>query len=87
MTFRSRLIKIKKKTAVVGDLYDIDLSTIPKDMTFDEYLQSDLFKKERDKLFKTLKDNDIENKYLGNNSGEYKVVYVLEDDIKPEKEA
>ncbi len=87
MTYHSRLIQVRKKSIRIGDIYEIDLSEVPKGMTFDVYLQSDLYKKERDKLFKALVDEVIKNKYFGKDLETNKTDYILDDDTKAEKEA
>ncbi len=81
MTFKSRLIKITKKTARIADIIEIDLSSIPEDMDFDQYIKSNEYKVLREKLFKELIDDSIKTKFVDN----YKpTTYKLIDDTQSE---
>lgn len=64
MTFKKRLLKLTNKKAVMADVLEIDLSTIPKDMTFDEYINSEHFRKDRRELYLKLAGLPVDTKNI-----------------------
>ena len=87
MTFKKRLIKITNKKATMADILEIDLSDIPKDMTFDEYIVSEHFRKDRRALYLKLADTPLETTHV--NTPEVKgytpTTYKLIDDTESNK--
>lgn len=64
MTFKKRLLKVTNKKAVLADVLEIDLNTIPKDMTFDQYVNSEHFRKDRRELYLKLAGLPLETKHV-----------------------
>ena len=64
MTFKKRLLKITNKKAVMADVLEIDLKDIPKDMTFDQYVNSEHFRKDRRELYLKLAGLPLETKHV-----------------------
>lgn len=80
MTFKSRLINITKNRASIADIIQIDLSSIPEGVTFDDYLKSPEYKALRTKLYGELLDTAIRTKFISNSKSTKEIVYKLIDD-------
>jgi hypothetical protein len=84
MTFKKRLIKITNKKATMADILEIDLSDIPPNMTFDEYIVSEHFRRDRRELYLKLANSPLETTHVNTPKikGYEPITYKLIDDTK-----
>jgi hypothetical protein len=82
MTFKKRLLKVTNKKATMADILEIDLSDIPPNMTFDEYIVSEHFRKDRRELYLKLANSPLETTRVNTPQvkGYEPVTYKLIDD-------